>query len=490
MDFLDPKRRKAHRRRLLITYMVMAVLIVIGTIAVLYLAYGYDIDRKTGTVIQNGIVFVDSKPGGAKVFVNDVEQRGRTDTRLALPAGDYTIRVELSGFRTWERSFNLEGGEIERLVYPFLIPNQFITTDVEQYDTLPTNASQTPDRRWVLVQRPESVYQFDVYDLNSDNPALATTILLPPGILTTPDAQATVEPLEWSTDNRHLILKRTFGQSVEFLLLDRERPASSININATLGINPVVITLKNKRPDQFYYLEAVPGILRVGDTKNRTISAPLQEQVIDYKSYGDDIILYVTQKGLTADTAEFHVLENGKDYVLKSVSAGEKYALDVSRYDGDWFYVVGSAADSTGYVFKNPMPVIKGESRDALSVTLMRLDHPEFASFSANTQFIGMQSGNTLLTLDLEEEHQYRIVLDQAIPSGYKIRWMDGHRYIYTIDGQSFIIDFDGSNMNTLVTSRLPAGPFFDRDYDNVFTFEESKADGAKKAFTMTIIDD
>lgn len=488
MDFLDPRRKKAHKHRLFIGYALMAILVAIGTVAVLYLAYGFDIDRKTGSLIQNGIVFVDSKPNGAKVFLNEVGQRNNTATRMVLPAGTYNIRIERADYRHWERTFSLEGGEIERLVYPLLIPNELVTTDVNQYQLFPGISTQSPDRRWLFVQKTETTYQFDVYDLQDPEKEPANFIV-PAAVLTSPETPSTLEFVEWSTDNRHVVFERKFGEKSEFLVLDREKPNESININKTFGINPVVVSLRNKHFDQIYYLDAVPGVMRLANLSNKTISTPILEQVIDYKSYGDDIVLYVTKKDVETSKAEFRILENDKTYALKKVNESDNYIMDVSKYDDKWYYVVGSSADTYSSVYENPLPSIKGDSKTPLVVlALMRIDNPRFVSFSANTQFIGIQSGSQLLTLDLEVNEQYRTNLGQNIPLDYKIKWMDGHRYIYTANQQSYIIDFDGSNEQTLVTSRAADGPFFDRDYDNVFTFEESKNDGAKKAMTMTVI--
>lgn len=490
MDFLDPRRKKAHRRRLFIGYVLMAVAVSLGTVIILYLAYGFDIDRKTGTLIQNGIVFVDSKPKGAKVFLNDVEHRNRTDTRMVLPAGTYNIRVEADGYRHWERTFSLSGGQIQRLVYPFLIPNTFETSDVQQYNLMPGLATQSPDRRWLLVQRPTTTYQFDVFDLN-DPTKTAESIIIPPTILTEPNAAATLKVVEWSTNNRHVLFERKYDGGTEFILFDRERPAESVNINKTFGINPVVISLRNKHYDKYYYLEAVPGVLRSANLGNRTISAPLLEEVIDYKSYGDDIIIYATQKDVEPGKTDFRILEGDKSYTLKTVAESDRYVMDVSKYDNQWYYVAGSAAEGNVFVYENPLPALKGSTKTPLIVmAIMRIKNPRFVSFSANTQFIGVQSGNEILTIDLYENHQYRLTLERNILLEQQVKWMDGHRYVYTVDDQSYIVDFDGSNEQTLVTSRLRPGPFFDRDYDNVLTFEESKADGNKKALTLTIIDD
>lgn len=490
MDFLDPRRRKAHRRRLKIGYALMAILVSLMTMVIMYLAYGYDIDRKTGSLIQNGIVFVDSKPKNARVYLDGILQNSRTDTRMDLPAGVYTIRLEADNYRTWERTFNLEGGEIERLVYPFLIPNNFVTSDIDQYEAMPGLATQSPDRRWLLVQRPGQTYRFDVFDLN-DSKKEKTSIFVPPNILTEPSADAKLKALEWSTDNRHLILERTYNKKVEFILLDREKPDESVNINSVFGINPKVITLRDKKPDQFYYMEQVPGSLRYANLRDRTISAPLVNQVIDYETYGENIILYVTEHETPKGKAEFRIFENDKSYALKQVNASKNYVLDVSRFEDRWYYVIGSSADNLAFVYENPLPTLKGQTKTPLIVlSSFHLENPRYVSFSANTQFIGLQSGNKLLVLDLEDNQQYRTELSHNIPLDQEIKWMDGHRFIFTANEQSYIVDFDGSNEQTLVTSRLNPGPFFDRDYDNVFTFEESKADGTKKALTMTVIDD
>src|SRR5690606_23437853 len=126
---------------------------------------------------------------------------------------------------------------------------------------------------------------------------------------------------------------------------DIENPQESVNVNSALGVAPKMISLRDKRPDQFYYLEDIPGTLRSANLKNRTISAPIVEEVIKYETYSDDIILYVTEDKAGAGKAEFRILEADKTYTLKQVTAAKHYILDVSRYDNDWYYVVGNNSD-------------------------------------------------------------------------------------------------------------------------------------------------
>jgi len=86
MDYLDPKKKHAHKIRIFVGYGLFAVLIALATLLLVYVADGYYIDRSTGEVIQNGLVYVSSRPGGAEVYLNGEKQRGVTDERLVIPS--------------------------------------------------------------------------------------------------------------------------------------------------------------------------------------------------------------------------------------------------------------------------------------------------------------------------------------------------------------------------------------------------------------------
>src|SRR5690554_5521518 len=119
MDFLDPKKRRAHVRRLYIGYALMAVLI-FGVASLLVLqAFGYSFNPRTGDITQNGLVFIDAHPQAAEVFING-QSKGFTDQRMVMTNGKYSLELKREGYRDWRRDFVLEGGHIERFVYPFL----------------------------------------------------------------------------------------------------------------------------------------------------------------------------------------------------------------------------------------------------------------------------------------------------------------------------------------------------------------------------------
>src|SRR5437868_1052460 len=102
MDFLDPKKKRAHIIRLYVGYFLMAIALGIGTLILMFELFGYDVNHKTGGVIQNGLVFVDAHPESAQIIVNG-KPEGQTDARLTLPAGQYSFELKRDGYRNWKR---------------------------------------------------------------------------------------------------------------------------------------------------------------------------------------------------------------------------------------------------------------------------------------------------------------------------------------------------------------------------------------------------
>ncbi|CAN5393172.1 hypothetical protein BH10PAT3_BH10PAT3_2310 [soil metagenome] len=490
MDFLDPKRKKSHRRRLLLGYLLMAVAVAMGTLILLFSAYGFDINRKTGDVIQNGTVFVDSQPAGSNITLNGTPQGSRTASRLVLPGSQqYTISLSQAGYRDWNRTFSLEGGKIERLVYPLMLPSKLITTEAQLYASAPAISSQSPDRRWLLIEQPGQVYGFDLYDLN--NPSSApTTLTIPANILTEADKPASLNVVEWSNDNKHVLIERAFNNGVtdthEFLMIDTTQVASSININTTLTVSPAKISLRDKKPDLLYMYDSTGGILRLGDLKNRTVSGALLSNILAYKSYGTELLLYATREGAAAGKTNLRIRENDKaTYLLKSVPDSPDYLLDIAESDGTPYYVVGSSQDDAVFVYRDPLPTLKGQSQFPLFVSaVLRITAPKFVSFSQNTKFIVAQSGNKLVLYDIEADRQYKLGLNHEI--GSKLAWMDGFRFSFVDKSISFMVDFDGSNEQAIVPSLVANGPYFAPDFKTVFSLADSKVVSGRFALTQT----
>ncbi len=482
MDFLDPKKKRAHRIRLYVGYFLMAVALSIGTLILLYEAFGYDVNRKTGEVIQNGLVFLETHPEPASITVNG-KPEGQTGTRLILPAGRYDIQLKRDGYRPWTRSFELEGSAIERLVYPFLFPEKLEPRDVQAYPAAPTFATQSLDRKTLLVQPTASLTRLDVIDMTGET-SPATPLALPDTLFTAAPGEHRLSLVEWSADNRHVLLKHTFGTAFEFVMVDRDEPAQSFSVNKLFNVPITEAALVDKKFDRLHLLDANGGILRFADTRARTV-ALVANRVRSFKSYGDNVLLYVTEEGAPADKALVNVRRSDTIYKIRDLPRSALYLTDLTKYDDRWYMAVASGSEKKAYIYEDVFEIVdQPQPRLPAPTAVLRVQQPEFLSISANSRFVGMQGGSEFAVYDAEHDRSYRYDTRLPLAAGQKATWMDGHRYAVVSENQMFVFEYDGINMQKLVGALPDFPPFFNRDYDNLYIMGPSVAAKDKPALT------
>lgn len=455
----------------------MAVALGIGTLILVFAAYGYDIDRQTGNVIQNGLIIVDTHPESATISVNGTD-KGTTDSRLILPAGRYSIQLHRDGYRDWNHAVNLEGSSIEQLIYPLLFPTKLVSRSLQDYAAIPSMASESPDRHWLVIHQPNSANMFSVVDLGN-NKNLVTSVNLPTDTFTPAAGAHTYEAVEWASDNNHLLLKHNFTGGSEFVILDRDNPASSLNVNKLFSTQPFTsATLRDKKHDQLYLLNTADGSLLHADAKTKA-AALVVPRVLSLKSYQDDTLLYIASPAANAKEVEVHAWQNGQDYVLRTLPAAGSYLLDMAQFNGHFYVVTGSPADGHTYVYKDPFSgLTRRPVRAPQPFRVLIVANAQYASFSAIARFIAVQGGSSFAVYDIETGRQFRYDTKLPLLPNQKAGWIDGHRLSLTSGDAINIFDFDGTNMQALSPSLPAFMPFFDRDYAAMFTL----AGGVDKA--------
>jgi hypothetical protein len=136
--------------------------------------------------------------------------------------------------------------------------------------------------------------------------------------------------------------------------------------------------------------------------------------------------------------------------------------------------VAGSPYEGKTYIYRDPIDKIKADgSKLPAPTAVLRLDAPQFLSFSANARFIAVQSAGIFSVYDAENARSLRYDTKLLTPA-YKATWMDGHRLMVSKDGKMVVFDFDGTNMQTLSGLDALHVPAFDKDYKAVFTVTPS----------------
>lgn len=83
------------------------VFVVVAPILVFYTA-GYRINPKKISIERNGTLLIDSEPAGARIFLNGQQQRPVTAATIQdVVPGPYTVKLELDGFVSWEKTLDV-----------------------------------------------------------------------------------------------------------------------------------------------------------------------------------------------------------------------------------------------------------------------------------------------------------------------------------------------------------------------------------------------
>jgi PEGA domain len=479
MDFLDPVKMRRFTIRLFTGYVLVAIAIFLSTLILIYYAYGFAVNRE-GDLQQKGLVFVSSQPSGAQLLVGG-KRVENTNAKLNLNDGTYDLDITRNGYDAWRRTITVEGGSVSHYVYPLLIPTKLATKAIKTYETPPVLTTQSPDRRFLLALTNATTGEFDVVDANKNQDVIAetTSFRVPEALMTGSDTTPAWEVIEWSNNNRHMLLKRTYttggATQFEYILVDRQRPEGSHNLSTESPEAPEIVSLRDKKPDSYYIYSKSKSQLMTANLSDLTPKIVL-EDVLAYKSHGDDTLLYVTL-GEDESKVELWLQQGGKTVRLRTTDPSDTYALDIARYDGDWYVVFGGSNESRAYMYKNPLK--KRDTAATRPFYALRVDKPTHVSFSANTQYIMAQNAQTVHVYDTEYNRNYRYALTSPLDAPQKhVSWMDGNRLSYVSGGKQIMFDYDNINARTLVSASSTFLTGFDQEYRYMYTYNPDTKGG------------
>lgn len=475
MDYLDRKKTYRNNVILLVGYVLIMLAIVVSALVLLYEAYGFGLG-KNGSVIQSGLVFFSSQPNPANIYVNGKLNSSSTNSRLSLEANIYQIKLTKSGYRDWNRTINITGGSVVHYDYPFLFPVKLANKQIKSMSSAPGITAQSPSRRWLVVEQPGSMTDFLMYDL-TDITKAPVSISLPANILTKATSSESWHYLEWADDNQHLLLKHTYDDKSEFILVDTNNPTQSVNLNTTLSNNPSAITLNNKKYDQYYLYDAGAKTLQTATLNPATVT-PKLNNVLAYKSYGNDTILYATSENAPAGKVLVKQVTGTNSTDLRTLPAGDNYLVDLTQYQHTMYVALSAANSGKVYIYRDPVSQITNQPKHAIvPIQVLHLNQPNNLTFSANAQFIMAENGTRFGVYDIQNKLTYNYQSMATMDSPQTIAtWMDGDRLTYVSGGKLYVADYDNANPQILMSSDPHYLPAFSPDFKFVYNIAASNS--------------
>jgi hypothetical protein len=484
MDYLDPKKKREHKIRLLVGYSLFAVAIGFATVLLVYMANGYYLDRATGEVIQNGLMYVDARPGSADIYLNGEKQRGGTDARLVVPAGKYTIDLKREGYRNWSRSLVLEGGSLRRLTYARLIPTTLTTSSTIDLRSDPVDISQSIDKKWLVLSYADNPLLMQSIDLEQATVA-PVAVQLPQTIVSNPNGR--IKIIEWADDNKTFLATYTVGESVEYLLVDRENPALAQNLTAVYGDAELQIQLQDRKKDLFFAYKPSSKSIFTASLSDGLSTVPILTKVETFKTFGRDWILYMTPS-TTDGLIDLRFKRGDKDILIRHAKKAESYLLQLAKLGTAPVMGFSSTEEDKAFIYNDPEKYLNDNPgvQIPIATTVLRVEDPIDLRISADSSVVMAYGPTNFASHEFEADRSYTFKVDAVVDPAKELRWIDGQHFQFSSNGTQMMADFDGSNVYDLVPSIASLGSFYREDFSLMYTFAAATAKTDRAPATPT----
>lgn len=448
------KRRRTIRH--FSNYFLVGLAITGLTIVVILAASGYDIDRRTGEVIQNGVLLLETQPEDATVYIDGQAESAKTSAKYAIPEGRYAVRVEKAGFLPWQNSVEIFGSQVNWLYYPLLIPESIETQALARIDGLRFIAHNR-DRDLLLTNQAQSPQRLTLFETNSEDVAAERIELPESAFVSRGDAVVgQVSFVEWTDDGRYVLLNYQYDERSDFILADLEQPQQSRLLDRIYARD---IDSVRFGADDRSLLVLDEGLLFTVSIDATDLPLPVDAQVSRVIVNAPDVWIQKSSGGETT----LRTLEQPTRVVLASDNPAAEIAT--GRWDG----VEHIAVSNEDLVRIYTGPDRETPSNNIVS-KILRVGGRTQTTMSPEGRFLSVHSARDSLVYDFETRKTYELDYGTAD----QLRWLDGYRFIYERNGQMRMLDFDGANEYQIASFESAYGAFIDSDLEAIYAVARS----------------
>jgi len=446
MQYLTREQRKAKARRLYLGYTLVAILSVLATYILVQTALGYELFSR-GEVIQNGLLFVNSEPADAEIYINGRKESSQTNAKLSLPEGRYDVRLSKPGYNDWFNTVELRGGQVLFLNHAQLLPSVPESSVAYTFPSEPSRFGQSDDQRWVVTVPDATLPNVLIFD--TENPeSVPRRIPIPTAALTAlPGSTYTV--VSWARDNDHVMVRETAGGVNNYIVIHREK--DEFYSTATLLPGEQLIQANFWGPfwDQLVVVNAANTIsLR---TMRNTPTIPLLSSpnsrlhAIGGESFVFSTISQAAETTLQlADTSGIYTL-------TQYVSSDDPLIVKKKQFNrNDYIVVAGASLDKTA-VYRNAKDAVQKSSVERATPFLLLPIDAETIEFSPNGRFRYAREYSKVITYDIERRQMHEFEISASATIG----WLTNTSLFTLEDGSYNFIDYDGFNKRQLAQDVL-----------------------------------
>lgn len=454
-------------RKLIVVYtgMVAVIISIVCFIVMIVLGFGFDANK--GQLEQYAFLYFGSSPSGATVSVNDKISSSKTPNKTSVSAGEYNIKITKNGYVDWQKSVNAKSGVISWLNYALLVPKNLKTEVVSNYDAVYSSLA-SPENRNLLIQGRADTPVFNIVDISSDS--VKDSKLTIPADKYSESATVGVSHNfqidKWDDGERYVLIKHTYGDKNEWLVLDTQDAGLTKNITKMFNISISDIDFSDNSGNKFYALDT--NDIRKLDLAAGTMSKSLVTNVSSFDVSPLNVITFISKKiaGKDQQIAGIYLENNDKSYNLRTTNAAASLHIATAHYFKEDYVAIseGSKVD----IFSGSYP--SANNKEATSLTVVKTYNLGQAvdglGFSPSGEYVLARFGSNFASYDLEYDNLYNHNVDQAV-TGSAINWLDNNYLWSDAGGKLTIREFDGSNVHEInsVIANQTAALTHDKSY-------------------------
>lgn len=449
--FRRPSARQLFIQRVIV-YAVMTLSVLVIVAGAILFTLGYRLDSANGRLEQGALIQFDSQPGGATVSIDGKTLLGRTATKQTVVAGTHSFMMTRDGYQPWEKTVDITAGTLTWFDYVRLVPTTLTPESVSSFASI-VDAKTSPDRKKMIIQEKRDTPTFQIVDISSDT-TRTTTVTLPADDYSGAGASDVTHAFavqSWDQNGRHVLIKHNYNDSVEWIVLDVENAAASVNITTALNISLRTASFVGTSGNLLFGL-STEGIIRKLDLSAQTISRGLVTNVRSFELYKTDIISYVGVDPNNKDKTVVGIYKDGDDAprVLASTTLDVPLGITTTRYLNDDYVAIAKGLQVD--VLRGRLPASNDLDNSSLEAVgeFTVADEIDAMSFSTEGDFLVVQSGLNLTSFELDHLRTTEGVVATSEAAPHELRWLD-EAYLWSVyDGHVSIREFDGTNVHVL----------------------------------------
>jgi hypothetical protein len=439
---------------------------------VLMLANGYKPTYKNNkfSFVKTGMIIAGTKPGDAKIYINGVYKKRTTLPFLTvkisgLVPDTYNIRIEKTGFRTWQNNLKVVTDLVTWANYVLLFPVdlKFEDFEIPKYKEITGSRNGRHILFSNLVDDKFSLISFDVQTKNEKNiwptqglenyPWLKSPVIKSASYSVNNDKILLV--VDNAGVNEYVVLETGIGESRYFVFKTQEGFRETIKS---------VLWLEND--NNRISFNTTKGLFLNTSNFDLDLNQPVIDgEVISFNFINQNDLLYIKKDADTKLISLNRRLNNNNTVIDSSLVPSQNYVLDES-FDSKYVSVLNND--------KKELAIYYNEAGKFKSTLLSDTAIGYF--WNKNESKLAYFSDKKVMTYDFIKNVETAF---EASTNIKQISWYFDESHFLINDGSLYVVDYDGANKVEIDEAVVMA--IYDKINNNILILDEINNQGIKK---------